>query len=69
MGLAFHFSHAGHFAEVAEVSVDANRKLTVHQVTVAGDVGPIINMFGAENQTEGAVIDGLSHDARAVDRD
>ena len=26
LGLAFHFSHAGHFAEVAEVSVDANRK-------------------------------------------
>ena len=60
MGLAFHFSHAGHFAEVAEVSVDANKKLTVHQVTVAGDVGPIINMSGAENQTEGAVIDGFS---------
>jgi isoquinoline 1-oxidoreductase beta subunit len=60
MGLAFHFSHAGHFAEVAEVSVDANKKITVHQITVAGDVGPIINMSGAENQTEGAVIDGLS---------
>ena len=60
LGLAFHFSHAGHFAEVAEVSVDANRKLTVHRVVVAGDIGPIINMSGAENQTEGAVIDGFS---------
>ncbi len=60
MGLAFHFSHAGHFAEVAEVSVDANRKLTVHRVVVAGDIGPIINMSGAENQTEGAVVDGFS---------
>jgi isoquinoline 1-oxidoreductase beta subunit len=59
-GLAFHFSHAGHFAEVAEVSVDAQKKLTVHRVTVAGDIGPIVNLSGAENQCQGAVIDGLS---------
>lgn len=60
LGLAFHFSHAAHIAEVAEVSVDANRKLTVHNVTVAVDIGPIINMSGATSQVEGAVIDGLS---------
>jgi isoquinoline 1-oxidoreductase beta subunit len=59
-GLAFHFSHAGHFAEVAEVSVDRNKKLRVHRVTVAGDIGPIVNMSGAESQCQGAVIDGLS---------
>ena len=28
LGLAFHFSHPGHFAEVADVSVDANKKVT-----------------------------------------
>jgi isoquinoline 1-oxidoreductase beta subunit len=60
LGLAFHFSHAGHFAEVADVSVDQNKKLTVHKVVVAGDIGPIINMSGAENQCEGCVVDGLS---------
>ncbi len=60
MGLAFHFSHSGHFAEVAEVSVDANRKLTIHKITVAGDIGPIVNMSGAENQVVGSVIDGFS---------
>lgn len=60
LGLAFHFSHAGHFAEVADVSVDANRKLTVHRVIVAGDIGPIVNLSGAENQVEGAVVDGFS---------
>ena len=60
LGLAFYFSHAGHIAEVAEVSIDVNRKLTVHNVTVAVDVGPIINMSGAMSQVEGAVIDGLS---------
>jgi isoquinoline 1-oxidoreductase beta subunit len=60
LGLAFYFSHAGHFAEVAEVSVDDNRRVTVHKVTVAGDVGPIVNLSGAESQCQGAVIDGLS---------
>jgi isoquinoline 1-oxidoreductase beta subunit len=60
LGLAFHFSHQGHFAEVAEVSVDDNRRLTVHKVTVAGDIGPIVNMSGAENQVQGSVVDGLS---------
>ena len=60
LGLAFHFSHAGHIAEVAEASVDQNKKLTVHKVTVAADVGPIVNLSGAENQCQGAVIDGFS---------
>lgn len=58
-GLAFHYSHRGHFAEVAEVSVDAAKKVTVHRVVVAGDVGVIINRSGAENQVEGSVLDGL----------
>jgi isoquinoline 1-oxidoreductase beta subunit len=60
MGLAFHFSHAGHFAEVAEVSVDANRKVRLHRMVVAGDIGPIVNMSGAKNQCEGGVVDGFS---------
>lgn len=60
LGLAFHFSHAGHFAEVAEVSVDAKRRLKVHKVWVAGDIGPVVNLSGAEAQCEGCVIDALS---------
>lgn len=60
LGLAFYFSHMGHIAEVADVSVDANRKITVHRVTAAADVGPIINLSGAENQVQGSVVDGLS---------
>lgn len=60
LGLSFYFSHAGHVAEVAEVSVDVKRNIKVHKVTVAADVGPIINMSGAENQCQGAVMDGLS---------
>jgi isoquinoline 1-oxidoreductase beta subunit len=60
LGLAFHFSHAGHFAEVAEVSVDQNKRVRLHRVVVAGDIGPIVNMSGAMNQSEGAVVDGYS---------
>jgi isoquinoline 1-oxidoreductase beta subunit len=52
--------YAGHVAEVAEVSVDADKRVRVHRVVVAGDIGPIVNMSGANNQCEGAVVDGLS---------
>ena len=60
LGLAFYFSHAGHIAEVADVSVSDAKEVKVHRVTVAADVGPIINLSGAENQIQGSVVDGLS---------
>jgi isoquinoline 1-oxidoreductase beta subunit len=60
LGIAFHYSHAGYFAEVAEVSVDPAGKLKVHKVWVAGDVGrPIVNPSGAANQLQGSAIDGI----------
>ena len=59
-GLAFYFSHQGHIAEVAEVSVDAKKKVTLHKMTVAADIGPVINLSGAENQVQGCVVDALS---------
>jgi len=59
-GLSFHFCHAGHVAQVAEVSVDANKKLTIHKIVMAMDVGPIVNLSGAEAQAMGAAIDGFS---------
>jgi isoquinoline 1-oxidoreductase beta subunit len=58
-GIAFHFSHQGHFAEVAEVSVDKKNKVTLHKMTVVGDIGPIVNLAGAENQVQGCVVDAL----------
>ncbi len=59
LGLAFFLSHAGHIAEVAEVSVEG-KSITVHDVWVAADVGQVINQSGLENQLQGSVIDGLS---------
>jgi len=60
LGLAFHFCHAGHVAEVVELSVDDKKKITIHNVTVAVDIGPVINRSGAENQVQGSVLDGFS---------
>jgi len=59
-GVAFYFSHKGYVAVVAEVTVSKDGKLRVDKLTAGVDVGPIVNLSGAENQVEGSMLDGLS---------
>jgi isoquinoline 1-oxidoreductase beta subunit len=62
MGIAAFFCHMSYFAEVAEVSVDSQNRITVHRIWAAGDVGShVINPRAAENQAIGGIIEGLSH--------
>jgi len=62
MGIAAYYCHLGYFAEVADVSVDAQNRVTVNHVWAAGDVGShIINPRAAENMCYGGIIEGLSH--------
>jgi len=61
LGIAFHFSHLGYFANVIEVAVSPAGEVKVEKVWVAGDIGrQIVNPAGALNQVQGSVLDALN---------
>lgn len=59
-GFSAYFSFGTYVAEVAEVSVEKG-KLKVHKIWAAVNCGQVVNLSGAENQVEGAIMDGLGH--------
>lgn len=60
-GMAFYFSHRGYFAEAVQATVSKAGVLKIEQVWTMGDVGSeIINPNGAEQQVQGAVLDGIA---------
>ena len=62
MGFAAQMALAGYFAQVAEVTVDPNKKVKVNKIWVVGDIGKqIVNTSNAVNMVQGAVVEGMSH--------
>ena len=59
-GIAWYYSYSGYVSVVADVTVTQDGSLTVDKLTAAVDIGPVINLSGAENQVQGAMHDGLS---------
>ncbi|MGH7459465.1 MAG: molybdopterin cofactor-binding domain-containing protein [Longimicrobiales bacterium] len=61
MGVAFHFSHRGYFAEVVQATVSRQGALKIDKVWAAGDVGSqIINPGNAESNVQGGILDGFA---------
>ena len=61
MGIAFHYSHRGYFAEIVQATVSQDGVLKVDKVWAAGDVGnQVINPLNAENNVQGGILDGIS---------
>lgn len=59
-GFATWFSFGAYAAQVVEVKME-NGKPRVSKVYCAVHCGRVINLSGAENQIQGAVIDGINH--------
>jgi isoquinoline 1-oxidoreductase beta subunit len=60
IGLAWCYSHAGHAAQAVEITVDDRKRIKIHRIVAVLDVGPIIDLSGAEAQGQGASTDAIS---------
>ena len=55
------YNHAmAYTAHAFEVSVDKNKKVTIHKAVCASDVGTVIDPDGLENQIQGGFVWGMS---------
>ena len=59
-GIATFSSFGTYFAEVAEVSVAADKTFKIDRIVAVVDCGPVVNPESVRSQTEGAIIYGLS---------
>ncbi len=59
-GIAVEKSFKSYVAQVVEVSVDANQRLTIHRVVCAVDCGLVINPSTVIAQMEGGIVFGLT---------
>ena len=59
-GIAGHFTFGGYAAQVVDVEVDADGRLSVSRVVAAVDIGTVVNPNGVAAQMESGIIDGLS---------
>ena len=60
LGIAAHRSFLSYVGTVAEVSVDENGKLVVHEMWMCIDAGTVVNPDRVRSQLEGAAIFGMS---------
>ncbi len=60
LGLSYFYCHSTYVAEIADVEVTPDKQVLVHNVWVAADCGPVVNMSMAESLCQGGVIDGIS---------
>ena len=59
LGIALMEGYDTYMAQVAEVSVDANGEVQVHRVTVAADLGHMVNPDTVEAQLQSSIIFGM----------
>jgi isoquinoline 1-oxidoreductase subunit beta len=59
-GVAVAEAFGGYVAQVAEVSIDANKQVRVHRVVCAVDVGPVVNPDTVEAQMQSGIVYGLT---------